>query len=148
MDKTMSNESEAFVVQKILAVVGVSRTRGFGNRLFHHLKQNGYRVFPVNDQADTVEGERCFRRLDDLPDAVGGVVTVVPPAKTKGVVEDCARLGISRVWMQQGAESDAAIALCRERGITEVHGACLIMHTGGSFPHSLHRWLWKKLGKY
>lgn len=144
----MSAESEAFVAQKALAVVGVSRTRGFGNRLYRHLKQKGYRVFPVNSQTDTLEGERCFRRLDDLPDKVGGVVTVVPPAQAKNVVEDCARLGIGHVWMQQGSESDAAIALCREKGISEVHGACLLMHTDGGFPHSLHRWLWRRLGKY
>jgi predicted CoA-binding protein len=143
----MSAESEAFVAQKTLAVVGVSRTRGFGNNLFRHLKQRGYRVFPVNSQADTVEGERCFRRLDDLPEKVAGVVTVVPPAQTRNVVEDCARLNIRHVWMQQGSESDAAIALCREQGISEVHGACLLMHTGAGFPHSVHRWIWRLLGK-
>jgi uncharacterized protein len=144
----MSTESEAFVAQKTLAVVGVSRTRGFGNRLFRHLKAKGYRVFPVNSQSDTVEGETCFRRLDDLPEPVQGVVTVVPPEQTRNLVEDCARLGIPRVWMQQGSESEAAIALCRDKGIAEVHGACLIMHTRGGFPHSLHRWMWRRLGRY
>ena len=144
----MSTASEAFVSQKTLAVVGVSRTRGFGNTLYRHLKHRGFNVFPVNSQTDTVEGERCYRRLDDLPATVDGVVTVVPPAQTKNVVEDCARLGISRVWMQQGSESEAAIALCRDKGIAEVHGACLLMHTGATFPHSIHRWIWRKLGKY
>lgn len=144
----MSTESEAFVAQQTLAVVGVSRTRGFGNDLYRHLKQKGFRVFPVNSQTDSVEGERCFRRLDDVPEKIDGVVTVVPPAQAKNVVEDCARLGIKHVWMQQGSESDEAVALCRAQGIAEVHGACLLMHTGGGFPHSLHRWIWRKLGKY
>ncbi len=144
----MSAASDVFVAQKSLAVVGVSRTRGFGNSLFRHLKRRGYRVFPVNAQADTVEGERCFRRLDDLPETVDGVVTVVPPAQTRGVVEDCARLGIRHVWMQQGSESEAALALCREKGIAAVHGGCLLMHTGAGFPHSVHRWLWRRLGRY
>ena len=36
-------------------------------------------------------------------------VAVVPPAETKRVVEDCARLGIKHLWMQQGAESDEAV---------------------------------------
>ena len=144
----MSTASDAFVAQKTLALVGVSRTRGFGNTLFRHLRQKGYQVFPVNSQADTVEGERCFRRLDDLPEPVSGVVTVVPPAETKNVVADCVRLGIGHVWMQQGSESDEAVALCHEHGVAEVHGACLLMHTGGGFPHSVHRWLWQRLGKY
>jgi len=144
----MSAASEAFVASKTLAVVGVSRTRGFGNSLFRHLKKRGFQVFPVNANADAVEGEPCYRRLDDLPQPVDGVVTVVPPAQTEKVVGDCARLGIARVWMQQGSESDAAVALCRDKGIAEVHGACLIMHTDGGFPHSLHRMVWKLLRRY
>ena len=144
----MANEKEAFVAERSLAVVGVSRTRGFGNTLFKHLKHQGYRVFPVNAQAESVEGERCFHRLDDLPEAVGGVVTVVPPSQTEKVIEDCARLGIKHVWMQQGSESETAVALCREKGIAEVHGQCLLMHTGAGFPHSIHRWMWRRLGRY
>jgi hypothetical protein len=144
----MTNDKEAFVAEKTLAIVGVSRTRGFGNTLFKHLKRKGYRVFPVNAQADSVEGEPCFHRLDDVPEPVGGVVTVVPPAETEKVAADCVRLGIRRMWMQQGSESKAAIALCHDKGISEVHGECLIMHTSAGFPHSLHRWLWKKLGRY
>jgi uncharacterized protein len=144
----MSIASDTFVAQKTLAVVGVSRTGGFGNTLFRHLKTRGYRVFPVNDQADKVEGERCYRKLDELPEPVAGVVAVVPRAQTKRVVEDCARLGIKHIWMQQGAESDEAVALCREKGIAAVAGQCLVMHTDAGFPHSIHRWIWKKLGKY
>ena len=144
----MSTASDAFVAQKTLAVVGVSRTRGFGNTLYQHLKRRGYRVFPVNSQTETVEGERCFRRLDDLPEPVAGVVAVVPPAQTKNLVEDCARLGIKHIWMQQGAESDEAVALCRQHDIAAVAGQCLLMHTEAGFPHSLHRWLWKTLGRY
>ena len=144
----MSTAAEAFVASKTLALVGVSRTRGFGNRLLKHLTKGGYKVFPVNAQADQVEGQPCYRSLDDLPEPVDGVVTVVPPAETERLVGDCARLGIGRVWMQQGSESDAAVALCRDKGIDEVHGACLIMHTNSGFPHSLHRWVWKLLRKY
>jgi predicted CoA-binding protein len=144
----MSRASEEFVAHKTLALVGVSRTQWFGNRLFRHLQRRGYRVFPINSQADTVEGQRCYRRLDDLPEPVAGVVAVVPPAQTKTIVEDCARLGIKHIWMQQGAESDEAVALCREKGIAAVSGQCLLMHTDAGFPHSVHRWLWKMLGKY
>jgi len=144
----MSKATDAFVAQKTLAVVGVSRTKGFGNTLFQHLKTRGYHVFPVNSQADTIEGERCYRKLDDLPEPVGGVVAVVPPAQTKIVVEDCARLGIKNLWMQQGAESEEALALCRDKDIAAVSGRCLLMYTEAAFPHSLHRWIVKLTGKY
>jgi predicted CoA-binding protein len=144
----MSHATEAFLAQKTIALVGVSRTRGFGNTLFRHLQRQGYRVFPVNSQADTVEGQPCYRRLDDLPEPVTGVVVVVPPAQTKLIVEDCARLSIKHLWIEQGAVSDEALALCRDKGIAVVPGQCLLMYTNAGFPHSFHRWLWKLNGKY
>jgi uncharacterized protein len=144
----MSNDKEMFVAEKSLAVVGVSRSRGFGNRIYAHLKKKGYQVHPVNAHADSVEGQPCYRSLDDLPEPVGGVVTVVPPTETEKIVEDCGRLGIRRIWMQQGSESPTAIERCRALGITAVAGECIIMHTDSGFPHSLHRAIWKLVGKY
>jgi uncharacterized protein len=144
----MSNPKEDFVAEKVLAVVGVSRSRGFGNQLFSHLRRRGYKVLPVSAHADGIEGQPCYRRLDDLPEPVGGVVTVVPPAETEKIVEDCGRLGIRRVWMQQGAESPRAVERCRELGITAVAGECLLMHTNPGFPHTVHRFIWKLLKKY
>jgi len=138
----------AFVAEKTLALVGLPRKRGFGKQLFAHLRRTGYKVLPINTQADSIDGERCYRRLDDLPEPVRAVVTVVPPAETEKVVEDCGRLGIRRIWMQQGSESPAAVARCRELGIAAVAGECLIMHTESGFPHSVHRLIWKLMGKY
>jgi uncharacterized protein len=139
---------KAFVAEKTLALVGVPRKRGFGKQLFAHLKRTGYKVLPVNAQADSIDGERCYRRLDDLPEPVGAVVTVVPPAETEKIVETCGRLGIGRIWMQQGSESPTAVARCRDLGIAVVAGECLIMHTEGGFPHSMHRLIWRLMGKY
>lgn len=143
----MQPEKQAFVELNTLAIVGVSRGQGFGRAAFRALRRRGYRVFPVNAQADEIEGERCYRRLDDLPEKVGGVVTVVPPAETEKVVADCARLGIGRIWMQQGSESPEAVRLAREKGLAEVHGACILMYARPAGIHRFHGWLWKRLGK-
>ncbi len=48
-----------FIAQRTLAVVGVSRARmKFGNLAFKALKARGYRVFPINLNAESIEGER------------------------------------------------------------------------------------------
>ena len=63
---------------------------------------------------------------------------VVPPAVTEAAVAECARLGITQVWMQPGAESAAAIAACRENGIAVVSGGpCLmvLLRTAQYQPH-------------
>ena len=56
--------------------------------------------------------------------------------------------GIRRVWMQQGAQSDAAIRYCQEHNINEVHGECIMMFAQPvkSF-HGFHRGVWKLFGK-
>ncbi len=144
----MQPEKQAFVEQKRIAVVGVSKSgKGFGNLALEALRKRGYEVFAVNAGADEIAGERCYRKLDDIPERPDAVLTAVAPERTAEVVSDCARLGIGKVWMQQGSESEQAIALCKEKGISEVHGACILMHARPEGIHRLHGWLWKLLGK-
>ncbi|MGC4119124.1 MAG: CoA-binding protein [Myxococcales bacterium] len=144
----MQPEKQAFVEQKRIAVVGVSKSgKGFGSYALKALRKRGYEVYPVNIDADEIEGEKCYRRLDDIPQKPDAVVTVVPPERTADVVADCARVGIGKVWMQQGSESEQAIALCKEKGISEVHGACILMHARPEGMHKFHGWIWNLLGK-
>ena len=143
----MRDAKEEFLSQKSIAVVGVSRSRGFGNMAFRELKKRGYRVYPVNQNAVTVEGEQAYRNLDELPESVDGVLTVVPPDQTERVVADCVRLGIGQVWMQQGSESEEAIRACEEGGVSAVHGACILMYADPASFHRVHRWVWGLLGK-
>lgn len=146
---TSKSNVDDFVAQRTLAVVGVSRQgRKFGNMAYKELRKRGYRLFPVHPQAETVEGDRCFASLGELPEPVDGVLIVVPPAHTEQVVRDAARAGIKRVWMQQGAASPEAIRFCEENGIREIHGECILMFAEPvKSLHSFHRWVWGLLGK-
>ena len=140
---------EDFIAQRTLAVVGVSRKgRKFGNLAYRDLKTKGFRVFPVNPNAETIEGDRCYPSLSALPERVEGVLIVVPPAETERVVRDAAAAGIRRVWMQQGAESPEAIRFCQENDISVVHGECILMFAEpAALYHRAHRWVWGVLGK-
>lgn len=104
---------ENFVAQRTLAVVGASRDgKKFGNMAFKALRDKGYRVFPVNPGAQMIEGEHCYPNLLSLPERVDNVLVVVPPAETERVVREAAAAGVRRVWLQQGAASEAAIRFC------------------------------------
>lgn len=138
-----------FIGQQSFAIVGVSRQpKKFGAYVYKELKKRGYRVFPVNPQAETIEGDRCYPSLDALPEPVGGVLIVVPPNQVEQVVREAAAAGIKRVWMQQGADSPAAVKYCEGSGISEVHGECILMFAGHvDSVHRFHRLVWKILGK-
>jgi predicted CoA-binding protein len=138
-----------FLAQKDLGIVGVSRTgKKFGNAALRELTANGFRVFPVHPEAETIQGIRCFPSLRGLPGPVGGLLVVVPPDQTEVVVREAAAAGIRRVWMQLGSSSPSAIQFCAENGIEAVHGECILMFLEkGSALHRFHHWLWGVLGK-
>ena len=140
---------DGFLAQKTLALAGVSRSgRKFGNAVLKDLRRKGYEVLPVHPEAAAIDGTRCYRSLAELPNAVGGLVLVVPPPQTEKLVEEAADAGIRRVWMQQGAESPAAVRICEERGIDAIHGECILMFAEpAGFVHRAHRWIRKVCGK-
>ncbi len=117
-----------FLEQPIWAVVGASRDPNrYGYRVLVALRKAGYRAYAVNPNADEVAGERAYPSLKDLPETPDVVDTVVPPAVTERAVVEAASLGIKRVWMQPGSESDEAIRLAEEHGMQVVHHACAML---------------------
>jgi predicted CoA-binding protein len=146
---TKKLDVEDFLKQKKLAVVGVSRQKyKFGTTVYYDLMKKGFRVFPVNAHMQTFNNEPCYPDLKSLPEPIDGAVLVIPPAQTEQVVKDAAAANISRIWMQQGSESESAIQFCKEHNITTISGECILMHAEPvSFFHKFHRWINKLCGK-
>ena len=142
-----------FLDQKTIAVAGVSRDGDLpANLVFKKLRSAGYEVFPVNPNAQEVEGTRCFPDLASVPAEIQGLVIATPPVAAVSLVEDCIRLGIPRVWMHrsfgEGSVSPEAIRRCRESGIAVIPGACPMMYVEPvDFGHRCIRWVLKVSGK-
>ncbi len=116
------------VEQPVWAVVGYSdNRRKYGNLIFHDLQAAGYVVFPVNRRGGRANGFQVYPSVRELPVKPGVVDIVVPPPETLKVIQDCLDIGIERVWMQPGAESDQAIQLCEDRGLKAVYHACAMV---------------------
>jgi len=114
--------------KNVFAVVGASRNpKKYGHQVYKDLRNAGYRVYPVNPNANEVLGDKCYPSLEDLPINPDVADLVVPPKVTEQVVKTCKRLGIKKVWMQPGSESETAISFCRENGIDVVHGVCVMV---------------------
>ena len=117
-----------FVNRRVWAVVGASQDRSkFGYRVFLDLRAAGYTVYPVNPKGGELEGARVYPSLAELPQVPDVIDLVVPPAITEKVVQEAHELGLTRVWMQPGAESEAAIAYCQQHDIQVVHDACAMV---------------------
>jgi len=118
-----------FMAQKRFAVVGATdNPEKNGNRIFRNLKGRGYEVYPVNPRLDELEGSKCYASLSDIPVKVDVADFVVPPAVTEKILPECKKLGINRIWLQPGSESDAAIDYCQKNNLKVVHGVCVMMN--------------------
>jgi uncharacterized protein len=141
-------EIQDFLAQKTIAIAGLSRDeKAMSFTVSRELKARGYRLLAVNPNAERIGGEKCYPSLAALPEKVGGVLVFTPPAQTEGVVAEAAALGIRHVWMQQGAQSEAAMAVCFQEGLRAVAGKCIMMFAEPvSSVHGVHRWFSKVLG--
>lgn len=117
-----------FVNRRLWAIVGASQDRNkYGNRVFRSLRHAGYRVYPVNPNVTEVEGAVAYPTLAELPERPEVVNLVVPPPVTEQVVRQAHELGLMRIWMQPGAESDEAIEFCETHGMQLVYDACAMV---------------------
>ncbi len=114
--------------KNIFAVVGASRNpKKYGYQLYKDLKEAGYEVYPVNPKAEEILGDKCYPGLKYLPSKPDVVDIVVPPRVTEEIVRTCKRLGITKIWMQPGSESEAAIRFCDNNNIEVVHSVCVMI---------------------
>jgi len=145
---TTRSSVEKFLAQSHLGLVGASRGgRKFGNTVLRELTKRGHRVSVVHPGAAEIDGVTCYPSVSELPDEVTGLVLVVPPEETERVVREAVGAGVRDIWMQQGAESPAAIEYCAENGINVVHGECILMFAQPAGIHRFHHWIWGLFGK-
>ena len=71
---------------------------------------------------------KCYPSLAELPEKVDVVDFVVPPQVTEKVLRECRELGLDRIWLQPGSESEAAIEFCRDNDMQVVHSVCVMMN--------------------
>jgi predicted CoA-binding protein len=139
---------QGFLAEKTLAVAGLSRDeKSFSATAFKELRTRGYTLYPVNPNAATILGEKCYPSVAVLPGKVGGVLVFTSPAHTEKVVREAAAAGIRRIWIQQGAQSDAAVRFCADSNLPAVTKQCILMYVEPvSSLHAFHRWLKKLFG--
>jgi predicted CoA-binding protein len=152
---TLETKIDDFLAQKRIAVVGVSRNKSnhpAGNLIYRRLKDTGHEVFAVNPHMPVFEGNRCFPDLKSIPGGVDGVVIITRPETTARIVQECADLGVQRVWMHSSlargtSVSADAIELCLRNDITVIAGACPMMYGPGvDFGHTCMRLILKLSG--
>ena len=111
-----------------IAVVGASNDPAkYGNIIVRNLAEKGYTVLPVNPREGEVAGLPAFPNLTAVPGPVHIVNVVTPPAVTKTVLEEAARLGLPAVWLQDGSYDESVLEAAAGAPFKTVHEACIMV---------------------
>ena len=112
---------------RTIAVVGLSGRRhrpSFG--VSEYMQSAGYRIIPVNPAESEVLGEKCYARLEDVPEAVDIVNVFRRSEFVPEIVESAIRIGALAVWMQEGVMHAEAAERARRAGLFVVMNSCIL----------------------
>ncbi len=129
---------ESFFNPKSVAIVGASRQKGkVGYEILSNMIEAGYKgkIYPVNPNADTIEGLKCYPDLQSIGQIPDLVIIVVPAGVVPIVMEQCATVGVKSVivitagFREVGTEGrqleDQVIQIAKQAGIRVIGPNCL-----------------------
>ena len=110
----------------VIAVVGHSdRPYRTSYQIAAYLRRAGYKVYPVNPEISSVDGEMCYPSLADVPEPIDIVNVFRRSVFLADVVEQAARVNAKAVWAQLGVESKAAATAAEVAHLPLIMDACI-----------------------
>jgi predicted CoA-binding protein len=123
----MANIAEILKSSRTIAVVGLSSNpMRPSNGVSEYMKRAGYRIIPVNPTETEILGERCYARLEDIPEKIDIVDIFRRPEFVPDIVESAIAIGAKTVWMQEGVIHEAAAERARSAGLNVVMDRCIL----------------------
>ncbi len=129
---------ESFFNPKSIAIVGASRQKSkVGYELLASIMGAGYKgkIYPVNPQADTIEGLKCYPALESIQQVPELVIIIIPAKIVPAIMRQCAKIGTRAVIIitagfkevgKEGRElEEQIIQTARQAGIRVIGPNCL-----------------------
>jgi uncharacterized protein len=119
---------------RTIAVVGLTNRDGRASLgVARFMQSQGYRIIPVNPLIESVLGEKAYPDLDAAAAALareGGKIDLVDvfraPEHVPAIVADVIRLGIPRLWLQEGVVHEEAAGRAEAAGVQVVMDHCIL----------------------
>jgi predicted CoA-binding protein len=123
----VSIEEKILNSSRTIAVVGLSAKPDRPSyKVASYLKEQGYRIIPVNPAEKHILGELCYPDLSSIPESVDVVDIFRRSEDVPSLVEEAIRIGAKAVWMQEGVINEEAANRAREAGLTAVMDKCML----------------------
>ena len=114
-----------------IALIGASNDKQkYGNKIYRDLRNKGYNVTPINPKEETIEGDKAYNTIEEMPKLPDIANFVVPPPIAIKIAQNISKLGVKHLWFQPGSESNELETwLKNEDGIKYLINACIMVET-------------------
>lgn len=109
-----------------IAIVGLSDKPDRTSYMVSEAMQlRGYRIIPVNPNADQILGETCYPSLSDIPEKVHIVNVFRRSELVVPVAEEAVKIGAKVFWLQLGIMNDEAAEIASGAGLEVIMDRCI-----------------------
>lgn len=109
-----------------IAVVGLSDNPERTSYMVSQAMQaKGYRIVPVNPNAETILGEKSYASLRDIPFPVDIVNVFRRSEHCAPVAEEAAAIGAKTLWLQLGIVNEQAAEIASGGGLNVIMDRCI-----------------------
>ena len=113
---------------KTIAVIGCSSSpEKAAHRIPKYMKENGYKMIPINPNSHEILGEKCYKSILDIKEKVDIVNIFRPSEECLDVVEEAIKIKPKAIWMQTGIINEDANRLAEKNGIKVVMDKCMMV---------------------
>lgn len=117
-------EARALLNYENWVVVGdVLNSTKYAYKILSSLKESNFNVSGVNPRDNS---GNVYKDLKEVPYKIDVIDLCINPITGLKIVESAIELGINKILIQPGAESNDILMLCREKGISAIEGCALI----------------------
>ena len=146
--KITKDQINSFLNGNKIAIAGVSRSsKKFGYQVYKELMDKNFPVLAINPNADTINGESCYKSVSELPADVESILIVTPKQQTDVVLREAIQKGIKNIWVQQMSNTEQTLKIAEEYQREIISGKCIFMFAEPVKGfHKFHKTLIKLFG--
>jgi hypothetical protein len=112
---------------KTVAVVGCSpKPERPSHGVAEYLREQGYRIVPVNPGHTEILGEACYPSLSAIPFSVDVVDVFRRSEEVLPIIDEAIRIKAKALWLQDGITHPEGEAKARAAGLLVVSDDCML----------------------
>ena len=112
---------------RIIAMVGLSPDPNRpSHRVAKYLINQGYKVIPVNPDAQEILGTRSYSNMSSIPETIEIVDIFRRSEEVMPIVDEAIKVGAKAVWMQEGVVNEEAVLKAHNAGLLVVMDRCML----------------------